>query len=70
MPGMDGWQTLADLRKIETHLPAILSSGYDELEAMSENYAELPQAFLHKPYMMDDLKNVLGRVLADSIQKS
>ena len=70
MPGMDGWQTLAALRKIEPHLPAILSSGYDELEAMSENYAELPQAFLHKPYMMDDLKNVLGRVLADSIQKS
>lgn len=69
MPGMDGWQTLAALRKIEPQLPAILSIGYDELHAMSGDYAELPQAFLHKPYEMDDFENVLGQVLGGPIKK-
>lgn len=66
MSGINGWETLAALRKIRPDLPAILSSGYDEAYAMSGNYAEQPQAFLHKPYMIDDLKNVLHRVLRDA----
>ncbi|RPH42444.1 MAG: response regulator, partial [Desulfobulbaceae bacterium] len=63
MPGMDGWETLAALRRIQPGIPAILSSGYDELQAMSGDYAEIPQAFLHKPYDIDNLRNVLGKVL-------
>jgi len=63
MPGMDGWETLAALRRIQPEIPAILSSGYDELQAMSGDYAEIPQAFLHKPYEIDDLRKVLGKVL-------
>jgi two-component system, cell cycle sensor histidine kinase and response regulator CckA len=66
MPDMDVWQTLAVLRKIKPQLPAILSGGYDELRALQGEYAEISQAFLHKPYMMDDFKNVLGRVLAET----
>jgi CheY-like chemotaxis protein len=66
MPGMDGWQTLAALRKIKPQLPAILSSGYDELRAMKGEYKEFPQAFLPKPYEMDDFKDILGRVLAEA----
>ncbi|MDP3481419.1 MAG: response regulator [Desulfoprunum sp.] len=63
MPDMNGWETLAALRKIEPGLPAILSSGYDETQAMSGDYAELPQAFLHKPFEINELKRVLNRVL-------
>lgn len=66
MPEMDGWETLAALRKIRPDLPAILSSGYDEAHAMDGDYIELPQAFLHKPYTKDDLKNTLNQVLADA----
>ncbi len=63
MPDMDGWETLAALRKIKPNLPAILSSGYDEAHVMKGDHNEQPQAFLHKPYRKSDLKNVLGRFL-------
>lgn len=66
MPDMDGWETLAALRKIKPDLPAILSSGYDESRVMNCDYKELPQAFLHKPYTKDDLKKILNRLLGDA----
>ena len=69
MPGMDGWETLAALRKIKPDLPVILSSGYDESHAMGRNDSERPHAFLHKPYSVDDLKNALDRALGDEAQK-
>ncbi len=70
MPDMDGWETLAALRKINPHLPAILASGYDEAHAMNGDHKELPQAFLHKPYTKKNLENVLNRVLGDIARSS
>ncbi|MGB3209437.1 MAG: response regulator [Desulforhopalus sp.] len=70
MPGMDGWETLTALRKIQPNLPVILSSGYDESEVMHGDHEEMPQAFLHKPYTKDDLKIVLTQVLGDATPKS
>ena len=67
MPGMDGWETLAALRKIRPDLPAILSSGYDEAQAMCSEYTEQPQAFLHKPYSMEELRAVLCRVMRSAV---
>ncbi|MBF0259834.1 MAG: response regulator [Desulfamplus sp.] len=64
MPELDGWGTLSEIRKINPHLPAILASGYDEAFAMSNDTFEKPQAFLHKPYSMADLKSTLGQVLS------
>jgi len=66
MPGMDGWETLKALRKIRPHLPAILSSGYDENQVMAGDHRERPQAFLPKPYTMANLKEVLRQVLRDT----
>lgn len=63
MPDLDGWETLSAVRKIQTDLPVILCSGYDEAKAMSGYHPERIQAFLHKPYSLDDLREVLGRVL-------
>ena len=66
MPEMDGWQTLAALRKIKPQVPAILCSGYDEVKAMDNDHAEQAQAFLHKPYSRNDLKIILDRLFAPS----
>ncbi|WP_284154650.1 hybrid sensor histidine kinase/response regulator [Desulfofustis limnaeus] len=63
MPDMDGWETLSAVRKIQADLPVILSSGYDEAKAMSGYHSEHIQAFLHKPYSLDDVREVLGRIL-------
>ncbi len=63
MPGMDGWETLAALRRIRPDLPAILTSGYDRSQALAGAHAEQPQAFLQKPYQRAALKGAIERVL-------
>ena len=60
MPGMNGWETLAALRALRLDIPVVLASGYDEAKAMEGEHAELPQAFLHKPYRMAELKAALA----------
>jgi PAS domain S-box-containing protein len=65
MPGMDGWELLAALRRIQPGLPVILASGYEEALAMGRDAPEQPNAFLHKPYSKADLKTALNRALMD-----
>jgi CheY-like chemotaxis protein len=64
MPRMNGWETLAALRSLSPGIPVILSSGYDEDQIMAGEHAELPQAFLGKPYRLDELRGAINRVLA------
>jgi CheY-like chemotaxis protein len=63
MPRMDGWETLAALRKLAPDIPVILTSGYNESQALSGDHLERPQAFLHKPYRMAELHSALEAVL-------
>ena len=63
MPRMDGWQTLAALRRLSPSLPVILSSGYDEAQVLIGDHPERPQAFLHKPYQMVELQEVLMKAM-------
>ena len=63
MPRMNGWETLAALRKLAPDLPVILSSGYNEAQAMADQHSELPQAFLGKPYQLQELRDTVARIL-------
>lgn len=63
MPHMNGWQTLAALRKVSPGIPLILSSGYDEGQVLIGDHPERPQAFLHKPYQMVDLQAALAKAM-------
>ncbi len=63
MPGMDGWETLAALRELRPGMPVILSSGYHEAQVGREIHQEQPQAFLHKPYRLNDLKAAISHAL-------
>jgi len=65
MPRMDGWDTLAALRKLSPDIPVILSSGYDEAQVMVGEHPELPNAFLGKPYQLKGLRETISRVLTD-----
>jgi two-component system cell cycle sensor histidine kinase/response regulator CckA len=60
MPGMNGWETLTALRALCPGIQVVLASGYDEAQVMQGHHPERPQAFLHKPYQMVDLKAALG----------
>ncbi len=63
MPRMDGWDTLAALRKLSPGIPVVLSSGYDEAQVMAGEHSELPNAFLGKPYQLKGLRETINRVL-------
>jgi two-component system cell cycle sensor histidine kinase/response regulator CckA len=63
MPGMDGWATLAALRKLESGIPVILASGYDEVQVMTGDHPEWPQAFLGKPYQLKALRDTIEKVV-------
>ena len=70
MSGMNGWNTIAALRKIRPEIPVILASGYDNAHVMASDHAEKPQAFLHKPFEVKTLQETLERVLGlDRIRK-
>jgi CheY-like chemotaxis protein len=64
MPRMDGWETLAALREIEPGVPIILASGYNEAQVMQGDHPRPPRAFLHKPYLLSDLKAALALALS------
>ncbi|MHC1727021.1 MAG: PAS domain-containing protein [Syntrophobacteraceae bacterium] len=59
MPGMDGWETMAAIRALRSDIPVVIASGYDEALAMQGFPGEQPQAYLHKPYKLTDLKLAL-----------
>ena len=65
MPGMDGWQTLTALRKIDPNIKVIMVSGYEHVQEMRSDYPDQPQAFLNKPYTTQKLHGTLKEVLHD-----
>jgi PAS domain S-box-containing protein len=68
MPRMDGWETLAALRKLSPDIPVILSSGYDEAQVMANEHPDRPNAFLGKPYQLRELRETITRVLSAPVQ--
>ena len=65
MPGMDGRETLAELRSIRPDIPVLLSSGYSEEEALSVFEDTQLAGFLQKPYTIDQLARTLRRALPE-----
>ena len=62
MPGMDGWEILTVLRKLQPNIPVILASGYDLAHVMAGDHPEKPQAFLSKPYNLKALRDAISKV--------
>ena len=65
MPRMGGQETLRHLRERRPHLPVIMMSGYTE-EAVASQFSDTGPgmtAFLQKPFLAEDLMEVLRRTL-------
>ena len=65
MPLLDGMATIQELRKIQTDVPIIMSSGYADEDLMqSQNLnQEKPNAYLCKPYEIDDLIQLVEQLI-------
>jgi PAS domain S-box-containing protein len=70
MPRMDGWQTLSALRQIVSGIPVILCSGYSQAQMMDGDHPDLPEAFLSKPYSIDDLQTTIFQILKINAHES
>jgi signal transduction histidine kinase/DNA-binding response OmpR family regulator len=66
MPRMNGWETIAALRKLSPDIPVILSSGYDEALVMADEHTERPNAFIGKPYQLKSLDTAIRRAVYGS----
>lgn len=65
MPVMGGVETLETMRQIRADIPIVLTSGYDEESTAQELVAKGEVKFIHKPYRMLELAQVLKTVLPD-----
>jgi signal transduction histidine kinase/ActR/RegA family two-component response regulator len=63
MPGMGGVATMAELKKMRTAVPVILSSGYSEEQVIDSLDDAAPTAFLQKPYDFEKLARILQLAL-------
>jgi CheY-like chemotaxis protein len=62
MPHMDGETTFNHLREIRQDVPVIVTSGYNEQEAMDRFADSPPAGFLQKPYRMGQLVEAVRRL--------
>lgn len=67
MPIMDGYELFSELKKFDSELPIIVSSGFGDAAVLSRIALEDTAGFLCKPYSFDQLqkllKDVVGKLL-------
>lgn len=63
MPGLSGQEVFKELQKMGTDVPVILSSGFAQDNRVQEVMADGIHAFLHKPYTLEELSEILHIVL-------
>ena len=69
MPGMTGRATYLKLREIDANVPVIISSGKGiDINRFCPECTKKPDAFLKKPFSMEELAGVLASVTAGYFQ--
>jgi|GEM_PF-1062887 len=63
MPGMSGESTIQALRKVDSRMPILLTSGYDETTARDSAGEENGTGFLQKPYTPEALSRAVRSML-------
>ena len=61
MPRMNGEEALAEMRKIRSSTPVVLSSGYNQVEATRRLVGRGQVEFIQKPYPAKELISLVGR---------
>jgi signal transduction histidine kinase len=64
MPKMGGLETLNQLRTFEPDVPVILMSGFDEEESKQKFQDHTISGFIHKPFQIESLQQMLDKVVS------
>ena len=65
MPGLSGWETLAELRRLNPQVQVLLSSGYSQGEVWASMEDEEGIAFVQKPYRSQELLAAVRAILSE-----
>ena len=63
MPHMDGAETFRELRRLDPHCRVVLTSGYNEQDAIHDFLGKGLAAFVQKPFHYADLMRALRKAL-------
>jgi len=69
LPDRNGSDAFLEMRRACPDVPVVLMSGYDEREATARLRDVRPEAFLHKPFKLDDLRTVVHGVLGERARR-
>jgi PAS domain S-box-containing protein len=64
MPGLNGIELLAEIRKIRPTIPAIIASGYDRSDELASAAPDRNTRFLQKPFEIATLREMAAELLA------
>jgi PAS domain S-box-containing protein len=65
MPKMSGKETFEKLREIDSKIPVIISTGYSDRDMDVSQWRDAVNAFLQKPYQIEELSRVIRLILDD-----
>ncbi|MEM8860392.1 MAG: response regulator [Chloroflexota bacterium] len=63
MPKMGGLETMKKLRQIDPRIPIVMSSGYAESNVAASPDLIAPDAYLYKPYEIQDLIDLVENII-------
>ena len=63
MPEMPGSETFKRIRQIRPDLPVVVSTGYSSSQALRSTLDQGAEAFLPKPYRLDELSRVIAQLV-------
>jgi CheY-like chemotaxis protein len=68
MPGMDGLETMQQIRKICADVRIVITSGYTR-QQIEDRFADigLPDGFIQKPFQMKALQEKLNHVIPAAV---
>lgn len=69
MPGLDGLATLRELRRLGLQVCVILMTAYGELEIVKEAISLGARMHITKPFDVNELKELVGRLVAEQREK-
>ena len=65
MPGMDGLETMRQIKKIRSDARILITSGYTRQQIEDQfTHVGLPDGFIHKPFEMKELQEILNKTIS------
>jgi two-component system response regulator (stage 0 sporulation protein F) len=70
MPGMNGLETLNEIRKIDRNVPVVMMTAYGELEIMEEAHNKGVKYQISKPFDLNELRALVKGILETGLRES